>query len=184
VRMDRYDEPRRRTRREWLDIAESALLTLLVAAAVIGACILLAVLDADAAVPPRPRLARSLRGDRIASIVTNAAPGAKVSVPLVNTRGWTHGAQYLAGDTCAHTGAVYVCLQSHTALPGWQPPAAPALWRLVRAAGEAGIPAWRQPLGAHDAYPFGARVRHRGVIWTSIIDANVWEPGIYGWMEP
>ena len=61
--------------------------------------------------------------------------------------------------------------------------AAPALWRLVRAAGETGTPAWRQPLGAHDAYRKGDRVTHAGTTWQSTIDANVWAPGVYGWTQ-
>lgn len=40
---------------------------------------------------------------------------------------------------------------------------------------------WVQPLGAHDAYPKGSVVKHKGKTWTSTADANVWEPGVYGW---
>ncbi len=184
MRMDQYEEPRRLTHREWLDIVESILLTLLCAADVIGFCIFVCVAEAYAAyVPPRPRLARQLSGDHIARIVTNAPPGARVSVPLHGLRGWDSANGYSAGDTCSLSGAVYVCVQSHASLPGWQPPAVPALWRLVRAAGETGTPAWRQPLGAPAAYRKGARVHHHNKTWQSTIDANVWAPGVYGWVE-
>lgn len=44
-------------------------------------------------------------------------------------------------------------------------------------------PAWVQPTGAHDAYNIGARVSHKDKHWTSDYDANVWEPGVYGWTE-
>ena len=44
------------------------------------------------------------------------------------------------------------------------------------------IPAWVQPTGAGDAYPLGARVTHAGKTWTSNYAANVWEPGVFGWM--
>ena len=54
-------------------------------------------------------------------------------------------------------------------------------WRVVRAPGDGAVPAWRQPLGAHDAYAQGSRVRHADHTWESTIDANVWEPGVYGW---
>ena len=42
------------------------------------------------------------------------------------------------------------------------------------------------PAGAADAYPKGAHVSHAGYHWESAIDANVWEPGVYGWdiVEP
>jgi hypothetical protein len=42
---------------------------------------------------------------------------------------------------------------------------------------------WRQPTGAHDAYPLGAIVSHSGKIWESTVAANVWEPGVSGWVE-
>lgn len=57
----------------------------------------------------------------------------------------------------------------------------PALWTEVAKPGE--IPVWRQPTGAQDAYNTGDKVRHDGSVWTSDIDANVWEPGVYGWSE-
>lgn len=42
---------------------------------------------------------------------------------------------------------------------------------------------WRQPQGAHDAYPLGAHVSHNGKQWESTVAANVWEPGVSGWSE-
>lgn len=44
-------------------------------------------------------------------------------------------------------------------------------------------PAWVQPTGVHDAYAKGARVLHNNKKWISTTDANVWEPGVYGWQE-
>ena len=32
-------------------------------------------------------------------------------------------------------------------------------------------------------YSKGDKVKHNGKIWTSDIDGNVWEPGVYGWTE-
>lgn len=34
----------------------------------------------------------------------------------------------------------------------------------------------------HDAYPLGAKVTHKGKTWTSTTAANIWEPGVYGWV--
>lgn len=42
---------------------------------------------------------------------------------------------------------------------------------------------WRQPAGAHDAYPEGWEVSHNGTAWVSTTPANVWEPGVSGWRE-
>lgn len=69
MRMDRWEEPRRRTRREWLDIVECVWITLLIAAVLIGLCCWLAALPASAAaVPPAPRLARRLAPERQAAV--------------------------------------------------------------------------------------------------------------------
>lgn len=43
------------------------------------------------------------------------------------------------------------------------------------------VAAWVQPTGAHDAYGLGDQVTHGGHLWQSNVDANVWEPGVYGW---
>lgn len=40
---------------------------------------------------------------------------------------------------------------------------------------------WRQPVGAHDAYPRGSVVTHNGSEWESSMSGNVWEPGVSGW---
>ena len=42
---------------------------------------------------------------------------------------------------------------------------------------------WTQPVGAHDSYPLGWEVAHDGKVWTSIVDNNVWTPGVSGWRE-
>ena len=42
---------------------------------------------------------------------------------------------------------------------------------------------WRQPTGAHDAYPERWEVVHDGKTWESTTPANVWEPGVSGWRE-
>jgi len=43
------------------------------------------------------------------------------------------------------------------------------------------FPAWRQPEGAHDAYPEGVIVGHDGALWRSTTPDNVWAPGESGW---
>ncbi|MFF7182055.1 carbohydrate-binding protein [Streptomyces sp. NPDC008121] len=44
---------------------------------------------------------------------------------------WRPGTSYTAGDRATHGSVAYVCLQSHLAQPGWEPPSVPALWRAV-----------------------------------------------------
>lgn len=54
---------------------------------------------------------------------------------------------------------------------------------LCAVTGAGTIPEWVQPTGATDAYNKGNRVKHAGKVWASLVDANVWEPGVYGWTE-
>lgn len=77
---------------------------------------------------------------------------------------------------------LYRCLQAHTTQEGWEPIAAPALWKLAGDPAEE-WPAWSQPIGAVDAYSAGDKVSHGGGRWTSDVDGNVWEPGVYGWTQ-
>ena len=44
---------------------------------------------------------------------------------------------------------------------------------------------YKQPLGAHDAYKKGDRIRFDGAVYESLIDANVWTPLAYpqGWKK-
>ena len=42
---------------------------------------------------------------------------------------------------------------------------------------------WRQPTGAHDAYPQDWEVTHNGRTWISTTPANVWQPGVSGWRK-
>lgn len=77
---------------------------------------------------------------------------------------------------------LYRCLQAHTTQAGWEPIAAPALWKLAGDPAEE-WPAWSQPIGAVDAYLAGDKVSHGGGRWTSDVDGNVWEPGVYGWTQ-
>lgn len=48
--------------------------------------------------------------------------------------------------------------------------------------GEPTYPAWVQPTGAHDAYALDAIVSYSGSLWKSTASANVWAPGVYGWV--
>lgn len=42
-------------------------------------------------------------------------------------------------------------------------------------------PEWVQPTGGHDAYNVGAKVTFQGARYISLINANVWQPGVFGW---
>lgn len=95
---------------------------------------------------------------------------------------WDAAAHYLVGYRVRYGSQLYKCLTEHDAQESWTPDAATSLWvRIDDPAVE--WPEWVQPVGAADAYPADAKVSHNGKHWLSDVDANVWEPGVYGWTE-
>ena len=93
---------------------------------------------------------------------------------------WATDTAYVVGDRVQHNGVLYKCVQAHTSQADWMPDATPALWVIVSVEE---WPEWIQPTGAHDAYDKDAKVSHNGKHWKSTMDANVYEPGVYGWEE-
>lgn len=89
---------------------------------------------------------------------------------------------YSVGDRVLYNSILYKCLQAHTSQATWTPTDAPSLWAKVLIPTPGEIPEWEQP-GSTNPYSKGDKVRHNGKIWTSDIDGNVWEPGVYGWTE-
>ena len=87
---------------------------------------------------------------------------------------------YSVGDRVQYNGTLYKCVQAHTAQSDWTPDATPALWVIVTVEE---WPEWVQPTGAQDAYAKDSKVTHNGERWISNVDANVWEPGVYGWTK-
>lgn len=75
---------------------------------------------------------------------------------------------------------LYRCLQEHTSQADWTPDTSVSLWKVVGFT-PSGIPIWVQPLGSMDAYQKGDQVSFNDEIWTSNVDNNVWQPGVYGW---
>ena len=101
---------------------------------------------------------------------TGREPGAEWVQPL--------GAfdAYSEGWEVTHNGKTWVSLAAANV---WEP--GETGWREV--VEEGGVPMWVQPTGAHDAYKKGDQVSHDGDTWTSTVDGNVWEPGVYGWTK-
>ena len=87
---------------------------------------------------------------------------------------------YSVGDRVQYNGTLYKCIQAHTAQSDWTPDVTPALWVVVTVEE---WPEWVQPTGAQDAYSKDSKVIHNEKKWISSYDANVWEPGVYGWEE-
>lgn len=95
---------------------------------------------------------------------------------------WAYPIAYTVGQLRRHNNKLYRCVQAHTSQADWTPDTAASLWSVAADPAEE-WPAWSQPIGAHDAYAKGAKVSHNGKHWTSNVDSNVWEPGVYGWTE-
>lgn len=108
--------------------------------------------------------------DEIASTVPNLFPV------------WEPDTAYAIGDRRRYGETLYKCTIAHTSQADWTPDIAVSLWARTDDPGEE-WPAWIQPTGASDAYNAGDKVSYRDKHWISNINANVWEPGIYGWDE-
>lgn len=93
---------------------------------------------------------------------------------------WGEGIAYAVGDRVKFGDTLYKCVQAHTSQNDWTPDVTPALWTRVTVEE---WPEWVQPTGAQDAYMTGDKVAHNEKHWTSDVDNNVWEPGVYGWTE-
>ena len=94
---------------------------------------------------------------------------------------WEAGKSYEANARVLFNGKLYKVNQSHTSQEDWTPENTPALFSEVAMPNE--IPEWKQPQGAHDAYHIGDKVTHNGKTWVCTSDANVYEPGVFGWDE-
>ena len=93
-----------------------------------------------------------------------------------------NGITYTTGDRVRYDGVLYKVLQDHTSQVGWTPDSAPSLFAVVLIPDPDVIPEWVQP-DSTNPYMSGDKVTHNGKTWVSIIDNNVWEPGVYGWEE-
>ena len=95
---------------------------------------------------------------------------------------WNETAIYKKDQRVRFNNVLYKCLQAHTAQSTWAPKDAPSLWANVLIPDPEVIPEWEQPESTNP-YMKGDKVKHKGKTWSSTIDNNVWEPGVYGWAE-
>ena len=95
---------------------------------------------------------------------------------------WKNETEYTKDDRVQYEVKLYKCLQNHTSQADWTPDVAVSLWVEVPDPSQE-WPEWVQPTGAHNAYSMGDKVSHNDMHWISDINANVYEPGVYGWTE-
>lgn len=114
--------------------------------------------------------------DAAASVLTDEQAA---SAPMIY-RAWNgNGVDYAVGDRVQYGGAVYKCLTAHTSQEAWTPTDAPSLWAKVLIPTPGEIPEWEQP-SSTNPYMKGDKVKHNGKTWESLVDNNVWEPGVIG----
>ena len=97
---------------------------------------------------------------------------------------WETGKKYEVGDFLIY-GAnrvddpqLYKVVQTHTSQEDWTPDVAASLYTAI-GLDEKGYPVWSQPTGAHDAYNQGDIVDYKGMLYTSLIDGNIYSPEEY-----
>lgn len=95
---------------------------------------------------------------------------------------WKENGSYDIGDRVRYNDVLYKCLIMHNAQSDWNPEVSYSLWAKVLIPDPDVIPEWEQP-GSTNPYMRGDKVSHNDKIWISIIDYNVYEPGVYGWDE-
>ena len=143
----------------------------------------------------RQKLSESLALERAATIVKDESTDFATITDLAPALDdWEPGLIFIAaddtttevydgrvGDVLYYGGTAVEVLQPHTSQDDWLPPDVPALYEVYRDPDSA--EPWVQPEGAHDAYALGEEVTHNGRLWSSEVDDNVWEPGVFGWAD-
>lgn len=92
---------------------------------------------------------------------------------------WSADGKYKKGEKYTYNGILYRCLQDHDGQATWTPEDAPSLWTKVLIPDPEVIPEWEQPESTN-GYKIGDKVAHNGKTWESLVDNNVWEPGVVG----
>lgn len=92
---------------------------------------------------------------------------------------WKASAHYVVDDRVQYNGVLYKVLTEHDAQAQWTPEDSPSLFARVLIPDPDVIPEWVQP-DSTNAYMTGDKVRHYDRIWESLVDNNVWEPGVLG----
>lgn len=91
-----------------------------------------------------------------------------------------NGISVVRGELLYYKNELYRVNQDHVTQNDWAPDITPALFTRISLDE---YPEWVQPTGAQDAYNTGDKCSHNNKHWTSTLDGNVWEPGVYGWTE-
>ena len=111
-----------------------------------------------------------------------------ITVPELYEK-WTAGETFVLNEANEvpfvvrrYNEVLYQLVQVHTTQDDWTPDLVPALWRLYVPEDE--IAPWKPYDGtASTVYQIGDKVTHNGKTWECTVANNIWEPGVYGWIE-
>lgn len=121
----------------------------------------------------------------IADLITmrnSASDEGAIVAPHVYPQWDGEGVAYELGDRVLYNNILYKVLIAHTSQIDWTPAESPSLFAVVLVGEDGTIKPWVQP-DSTNGYMTGDQVIHNDYIWTSTIDNNVWEPGVYGWEQ-
>lgn len=93
--------------------------------------------------------------------------------PLIN---------YAYGSICKNGNKLYRCISPHISQEGLLPESNPQYWLQIVDLNEE-WPDWCFPCNKQNLYPLKAKVYHNNKYWQSIVNNNIWEPGVNGWEE-
>ena len=92
---------------------------------------------------------------------------------------WKVDVSYTVGQRVLYNSVLYKVLQAHTSQADWTPDVSHSLFAQILIPDENVIPEWVQP-DSTNPYMKGDKVTHNGITYESLIDNNVWEPGVIG----
>lgn len=92
---------------------------------------------------------------------------------------WANEKEYALNERVKYNNVLYRCITAHTSQETWTPDTAPSLWAKVLIEDANTIPEWEQP-DSTNPYMTGDKVSHNGINYESLVDNNIWEPGVVG----
>lgn len=103
----------------------------------------------------------------------------EVQILYPNWEDLKYGTTLKVGDRVNYDGILYNVIQEHQKQSTWNPVDAPSLFAKVLIPESSVVPEWEQP-SSTNPYMMGDKVTHNGLTWLSLVDSNVWEPGVVG----
>lgn len=103
----------------------------------------------------------------------------EVQVLYPNWEDLEDGTTLKVGQRVNYLDVLYNVLQEHQKQSTWNPVDAPSLFAKIIVIDTTAIPEWEQPESTN-GYMMGDKVTHNGKTYLSLVDNNIWEPGVVG----